>query len=507
MTWSTTTIVPKNYISDVAPSALPVDVVSSLSNVDFFAGQPRSLSSSGLIWTPVQPPRNFGFHEYSGLRRWVYGTDVASAVVYNFDGTIQANVTPVTGLTRSLYWDFDAFSGYQVFTNFLPNEAPHYLSAANSVSVLAAPLPGWVSGHSCKLIRAHRNYLIAINTLEGGVHYGSRVRWSNSAVAGSLPTSWTAAINNDAGAYDPAVPGGEIVDAAVFGDTVYLGGRGGIWTMTYIGGTYVYAFEQRSTAHGLRGYGCMVSLGDSIAVLTQSDVVQIDSSSERSLLIGKHARTMFKAIGLNTKLVYINQARQLLVLFGTGKETGYSRALVWDRDTDTWGYRVFDRVYDCVGKGLDNRSVLEQSWDALAGKYTWDTWNNRGSWDKTAFATDAYFYILGISGGVYGPGVTYNWTMTREGLPFAGGRFGRVHSLRANISGTSGQTISMRIGTSQSSGEDTTWGEQRNYTLGNDELLHCDLQRGAYMAYQISGNGSATLASVEVQYKEQGRNR
>lgn len=507
MSWNATKIVPKSFISDVGPSALPVDMASSVTNVDFFAGQPRSLSSQTSLWVPVAAPVNIGFHEYTGVRRWVWGTNVAAQAVYNFDGQTQANVTPVSGLSQSAYWDLDAFSGYQVFTNNVASQAPHYLSAGGSLATLAAPLPGWVAGQSCRLIRAHRNYLLAINTTEGGTHHGARVRWSNSAVAGSLPTSWTAAINNDAGAYDPAVPGGEIVDAAALGDTMFLGGRGGIWTMTWVGGTYVYHFEQRSIAHGLRGYGCMVSMGDSIAVLTQSDLVQLDATGERSLMIGKHARTLFKSIGANAKLLYIDQARQLLVLYGTGNQTGYSRALVCDRDSgETWGFRLLDREYQCVGKGLDNRSTIETSWASLAGKYTWDTWT-RGAWDRTAYASDAYFYVLGHPSGVYGPGSTYNWNLTRDKIPFAEGKYGRVHSLRAHIQGATGQTVTMRLGSAQTSDEPTTWGTARNYTLGNDELLHCDLQRGAYMSYELSGNGSCQVSSLELKWKQQGDNR
>lgn len=497
-----TDIMPTELVTDVAPAALAVKKASECVNVDFFAGRPRSLSQLQKIWTPLDTPKHFGFYEYGGTRRWAYG---AASGLYTFDGTNQADVTPV-GLTGSEYWDSTAFNGYGIFTNGIPPQDPVYLDAQGAYNTDAVSIPGWDPTWSCKLIRAHRNHLIAINLVEAGISHPTRVRWSESGLSGALPAGWIPAVSNDAGAYDPSVPGGEIIDAASLGDTMFLGGRGGLWTMTWTGGQYVYRFEQRSTAHGLRNVGCIVSMGDSVAVLTQTDLVQIDSTSERSLMIGRVARTLFNTIGKSAKLIYVDQSRQLIVLYGVGNETGYTRALTWDRDTDTWGMRVFSSEQTAAGKGLDNRTVLETTYDALAGKYTYDTWLNRGYYDRTAYASDAAFYVMGEPGAVNAPGGLYSWKIARNNIRLNEKGYGRVFALRAILQGAA-QTVTMRLGSTQSADESITWGEARNYTFGTDELYHHDIQRGQFISYELSGNGQCQMAGLELEWKPQGRNR
>ena len=496
-------ITPSGLIKDQPPSSLEPDKVSECANIDFFTGRPRSRSQLSSIGVPLQPPVRFGFYEYAGIRRWAWGS--ATGLVC-WDGTNQANVLPVTH-TGSAYWDTDAFNGFGLFTNGIPPQAPLSLDASQAFNTPAVPLPGWPVTWSCKLIRAHRNYLLAINTVESGISHPTRVRWSESAVAGALPAGWTPTSGNDAGAYDPSVPGGEIIDTAALGDTVFLGGRGGLWMMTYIGGTFGYRFEQRSISHGVRGPECIVSMGDSVAVLTQTDVVQIDSTSERSLAIGRVAKNLFSTIGQRAKLVYNDNARQLLVLYGVGIETGYSHVLVWDRDTDTWGTIILAAPIDDLGKGLNNSSELESTYDDLAGKYTYDTWTNRGYYDRSAYSSDNNFYLGGTAAALLTPGTEYGWMLQRTDLRPVPGNFARVFSLRAIVDGVPGQTIRMRIGSSQAIGEPVAWGAQRAYVLGTDELWHHDIQRGALISYELNGNGNCTISSLEMEWQQQGRSR
>lgn len=486
--WDVLEVQPANYETDKIPSDLPDGTVNVLKSMDFYTGTARALSNLETYFVPAAEPNALQYHENYTLRKICYFT---ASVIHQYDGTSDTDIKPASGLSGSTYWDTDAFGEWALCTNDVPGQVPH---AINMAGAKLAPIPGWTATWDCFVIRTHRNVLFAANMVEGGQSYPNRVRWSSSAITGTLPSTWTPAPGNDAGMVDLEIPGGEITDMAAVGDTMYIGGPGGVWVARWVGGAYVYQFSARSNVNGPRKHRCMVSLGDMVAVLTRDDLVIMDEQTERSIMIGRNS-SLIRSM-TDARLMYIEATRQLY-LFYTTNGTGYTHALIWDRDTNTFGERTFGKVYTATGKGMKLRPDVSPTWLELSPK-SWLQWT--GPWKQASYASP--IYMLANASGVDLPGgAAWDWLIRRDNMPGPNGENIRVRSLELEIDGIVGQQVSLRLGYTNYPGESPSWGQQRTYTLGNGPLRHDDIVKGRYISWQASGTGNARIGKVRFYYR------
>ena len=489
MGWDALEFVPSGLITDQPSANLPDQIVNTAMNVDFFTGTTRALSEVSALTVPVGAPNCLQFFENATIRKFAYGTLIGARA---WDGASDASIMPTSGLTGSVSWDMGDFGGYLVATSGNVAENPHAMLASASV---LAPLPGWVANQSCRYIESHRNVLWAADMIEGGQPYPNRVRWSASAATGGLPQTWVPLASNDAGQQDLQIPGGQIYGMCALADSMYIGGPGGIWSARWQGGAYVYQFAARTTEWGMRGRRCMVSIGDMVAVLTRNDLIIIDDSTHKSLAIGRVA-TALRNMG-EAQLLYLEAARQLYLLYGLSGEVGFSRALIWDRDTDSWGSRVFAATMTAFGKGLNLTAGAGPTWTTIAG-----AWDAAGAtpWDPVGFDTDIYLAanasLIGKPGGL-----AWNWSVSRDQISGPDGETIRVRSLEVDIDGPIGQAVQLRLGSSQFAGQSPSWGPIGNYTLGSGPLRHDNIQRGRYISWYAAGQGQARLARVRMFYR------
>lgn len=497
MTWDTLDFKLSAFNVDVTPSLLPDNTVNNITNIDFFAGYPRTLNNVASITVPTGAPLTLASYTQDDLVYTGYGTTTG---IYAWSPlNTQINITPATGLSGSDYWDSTQFGPYGIFTNGIYPEDPHGISAtATQAGTKAAPLPGWSNTWSTRLIRTHRNVLWAGNMTEGGVRMPTKVRWSTSSIANGLPSTWIPAPSNDAGSNELQFIGGEIVDMCAVGDVMYIGGTGGIWAARWVGGQYVYNFSQITSQNGPRDERCMVSLGDTAAVLTLNDLLIFDETSEFSLIVGRMTELVrsFK----KAQMVYISSIRQLYIFYQLVNETGYQHALIWDRDTNTFGRRDFDQSYSTTGAIIVPVIPPIVTWTTAAGD--WNT--NLQPWDP---AQNIFLSYVGANAqGIYSSSPTPdNWLIGKGSIPSPDGDIIRVRSLEVDITGVTPQNIGLRLGSSQSLDENITWGPTRFYPMGTKKpLRHDDLISGRYISWEVTGVGASRINGVRLYYKMKG---
>jgi hypothetical protein len=487
--WNVLEINPVDYVIDKLASTLPDSMVSGLVNMDFFAGTPRALSFFASYTVPAATPYSLQYYEGATRRKLAYGTPNG---VYEYDGITHRLISPPSGLSGALYWDTDAFGEWLVCTNDIAGEVPHCIDVTSSGKL--APLPGWISSTECMILRVHRNHLFAANMIESGISYPNRVRWSTSAIAGTLPQSWTPLASNDAGVIDLEIPGGSILDMAAVGDSLFIGGPGGIWIARYTGGAYVYSFSQRSKVNGPRSHRCMASLGDAVAILTRDDLVIMDEQSEQSIMIGRNASVIAQMV--EAQLIYIESTRELYVLYATSAG-GIQQALIWNRDTGSWGQRTFQQRYTASAKGMKVLPTPAKTWEGLT-PWTWEQWT--GPWQLPSF--DSPVYMLANQAMIAVPGgAEYNWQMTRENMMGPEGDRIRVRSIEAEIDGPAGQVVTLRLGSAEYPGQATAWGTARDYVLGAGPVRHDDIVLGKYVSWQVGGTGKARISRLKLYYR------
>jgi hypothetical protein len=492
MGWENLDLVLDAFEVDPAPSSLPAGTMSAISNVDFYTGHARALGNfvaqKAMTQAPVAMQGYF---------------DAASAYVGLFGNLMQAwtpadtlvDIAPAAGLTGAAYWDTTNFGQWCVVTNDTVGQLPHAISVTQTgTGGKLAPLPGWPATWECTLIATHRNVLWAADTIESGIAYPHRVRWSTSAPTDALPSSWTPLPSNDAGQNDLEIASSRIVDLCAVGDIMFIGGPGGVWAARWVGGAYVYTFSQINSTQGPRELRCMASMGDSAVMLTPNDIIVFDEATQKSIATGRILKliaTMFRA-----ELMYVPTTRQLIVAYSTQNETGLQHSLIWDRDSNTWGKRDFTNTpFTTIGPIIPPVVQAPLTWATTP--YTWAT--DTRTWNKSyrqeriyAGANATAIYIAGTAG--------YNWFLERANMPAPDGNDIRVRSMELDAEAPEGTQIRMRMGSSNYSGQAPTWGPIKTYTVGVDKLRHDDLQQGKYFSYQLSGEGSVRITSLRLYY-------
>lgn len=495
MAWEILQSAPNNWNLDVSPSSLPDTSVNLLQNMDFFAGVPRSLNKMQMVTVPSVAPLTLVAYSDSESSYAAYaGTTGAYAWT---PLNTHVDITPATGLTGSDYWSSTAFGKWAVLTNGEPTEAPHAISTnMTAADENLAPLPGWIPNASTKLIATHRNILWAANTTEAGVNYPTRVRWSTSSITDALPSSWVVTPANDAGQVDLQFVGGEITDLCSVGDVMYIGGPGGIWAARWVGGQFVYNFSQINGLQGPRGLRCMESMGDAAVVLTNTDLLIFDENSEQSLAIGRMSRLINRMV--TAELLYIQTTRQLYVLYSLDGETGYNHALIWDRDSNTFGSRDFQFGATTSGAIVIPPPIVPLEWDEAV--QTWEAITIPWGAPQPLAAS----YAAADANGIYVSGTEFQpWLISRTNIPSAGNDVIRLRSIEAALDGPS-QDVWLRIGISDTLGEPTLWGEEKQFNIGG-KVRNDDGMQGRYVSWQVRGFGPAKLNQVTLYYEPKGR--
>jgi hypothetical protein len=280
---------------------------------------------------------------------------------------------------------------------------------------------------------------------------------------------------------------------AAVGDVMYIGSQSGVWRARWVGGSFVYNFSQLLTQSGPRSAGCMASLGDVCAVLTLNDLLIMDESSEASIAIGRMSkllRQFNKAF-----LTYIPSTRQLYIFYQLVNETGYPHALIWDRDTNTFGQRDLSVPIDTAAAIVIPVLASPAIYDTAVGSYDEQTgfYDPLQTYTQSVCAANAD--AIWRSGPTPGP-----WSITRTMLPGSEGDAVRVRSLEVEIDTQGDQTIAIRYGVSDAPGAPITWGQQRSYPANQGIVRHDDLMTGRFISWQVSGVGTVKLNAVRLYF-------
>ena len=492
MSWDVLDIVPNAFETDSAPSSLPAGTMDTISNVDFYTGTVRALGGFTSRRAMTQAPAALqGFSDASAAYVGILGSLMQ---VWTPTNALN-NIAPTTGLTGAAYWDTTNFGSYMVCTNDTVGQLPHAISVNTAATGgKLAPLAGWPATWECTIISTHRNVLWAGDTIEAGVAYPHRVRWSVSSPTDALPGDWVPAASNDAGQNDIELASSRVVDFCAIGDTMFMGGPGGLWAARWVGGAYVYTFSQINSTQGPRGLRCMASMGDAGVMVTPNDIVVFNESEQFSIATGRILKLV--AQFFNVQIMYVPTTRQLIVAYGLQNETGLQHSLIWDRDSNTWGKRDFTNTpFTAIAPLIVPVVTTPTTW--ATAPYTWDTdiraWNLPYRQEQIYCGANATgIYTAGNSG--------YNWFMQRQGMPAPNGDQIRVRSLELNADAAEGTQVRIRIGCSGFAGDPPTWGPIKTYTVGTDKLRHDDAQQGRFFSYQLSGDALIRISGVKLYY-------
>ncbi|MCP5012290.1 MAG: hypothetical protein GY942_20115 [Aestuariibacter sp.] len=468
-------------IQDQPPWNLPKEAWSGGQNIRCQDGQIGTFAGHSTFATPTVTPYYLLPVEAGTNYYWIY-PGVAKCYVYN--GTSHTDITRASGDytgTSADRWNGAVLNGLPVLNNSIDD--PQMWSPVNTGTALA-PLTGWDTNNKCKSLRAYKNFLIALNMTESGSDYPHKLRWSNSADPGAVPSSWTPAASNDAGSNVLGETGGHIVDGIQLRDEFIIFKEDGAYGMQYTGGQFVFRFR-RINIPGMLAQGCAAEFKGGLFVVGDGDVYITDGQSHESAIDKRNRDSLFSAIDADnytsTFVTPYHAKNEIWICYPSSGANFPDTAMVWNYKDNTWSHRELPTDTTFMIPGIVTSASF--TWDTVPHS-SWADWS--GSWgartyspvaDSLVAASDNLYQM--DDGNQFG-GTDANCYVERTGLDLGAG----LHTVTNIYPMTEGEAINVYIGSQMHPNEGVSWSGPYAFDPSTDYKVDC-MVTGRYHAVKF----------------------
>lgn len=368
-------------ITDLSPYNLPLSAFSRAVNVRFDEGKVRRSPVFRTVLSSIgfNPRFTFGIIPSSGFDTALVISDdyvvkeYANGALTDRSGSISgsSDPRPFTGTTLS-----DV-----VYIN-RPDRVPVFRDPAGTNF---ADLTNWPSTYRAVSIRAFGSQLIALNITEGGNSFPNRVRFSNFALANSVPDSWDETdTTKSAGFNDLVEMDTAIVDGMSLGSNFIIYSSTDVFLMEFVGGTFLFNFRKLFTDSGLINQNCVVEVEGKHFCFDNADIYMHDGTTRKSICDERVKNFIFQ--GLNTLkknrcfLHHDPNLNEIYFCYVSGDElVGFpnaercNRAAVYNYRKDTWSFVDLPNVSSATVMNLNTVTTYSGStglpYDTTGGSY------------------------------------------------------------------------------------------------------------------------------------------
>lgn len=277
-------------ITDVSPTDLPPEAVTSARNVRFSNGRItnahvwREAIASPSGGTPV-----FTFTAERTNQPDYLGYVTSNGKVYHIlNGTAEeVSISGHVPATSTAVRTFTTLQG--VYYSNQEDRVPWYF---NSSSTDYATLTNWDTNHRCKILRGFKDYLIALNVTKSAAVYPNMVKWSNIALYDSVPDSWDPSdTTKSAGENTLAEIQTDILDGMPLRNSFIIYATDQAWNMEYTAGPEVFQFYKLFGDRGIVSANCVVEVDGMHFVLDDDDIYMHDGVSPPKSLCDKRVKS------------------------------------------------------------------------------------------------------------------------------------------------------------------------------------------------------------------------
>ena len=368
-------------ITDLSPYNLPLSAFSRAVNVRFDEGKVRRSPVFRTVLSSIgfNPRFTFGIIPSSGFDTALVISDdyvvkeYANGALTDRSGSISgsSDPRPFTGTTLS-----DV-----VYIN-RPDRVPVFRDPAGTNF---ADLTNWPSTYRAVSLRAFGSQLIALNITEGGNTFPNRVRFSNFALANSVPDSWDETdTTKSAGFNDLVEMDTAIVDGLSLGSNFIIYSSTEVFLMEFVGGTFLFNFRKLFTDSGLINQNCVVEVEGKHFCFDNADIYVHDGTTRKSICDERVKNFIFQ--GLNTlkkNRCFVHHdpnLNEIYFCYVSGDElVGFpnaercNRAAVYNYRKDTWSFVDLPNVSSATVMNLNTVTTYAGStglpYDTTGGSY------------------------------------------------------------------------------------------------------------------------------------------
>jgi hypothetical protein len=472
-------------ILDIHPQELVPNAWSQVKNFVFREGfAERAYGHVAVNGTPlVEPWHLANFLSVNG-NAWVYA---GLQKIYGIDADlIHSNITRQSAGVDVDYsgdpnskWNSTMLSGIVILNNGF--DLPQFWPGTGK----CADLTNWPTNVRCKVMRAFRNYLIALNVTKDGNNYPHLVKWSHVADPGTLPSSWDVTdTTKDAGEYDLADDQTELMDGLALGEQFIAYKRSGYYAVSFIGSPFIFRFQKISGLYGgALGTNCVTEFPGGHFVLGRGDVYVHQATAPESVIDARNRKWLFRQLDSDFQSRAFTMpspaANELWICFPQVNDETCTLALVWNWKYNTWGVRELPGVvHGCAGSVNYSQpntwETLQKGWQA--GAVTWN--QNISTLPSTntvlASPTNVKTYAIELTSAF--DGSPYEAYVSRDHIRFERPNTVKMlKEVRPIIEGPRGSTIQVYLTASYDQMTDPTVYGPYPFVIGIDQKIDCDV--------------------------------
>lgn len=478
---------------------LPLNVWSNVLNVSFKNG--KSYKAAG--YSPIfgTPPTNI-LHLAPSIEAGVlYWYEATGNKIYRTDGNTHIDFTRASGnyTADDRAWTSANLNTVVIFNNAFDKPQAKLFGADKFVD-----LANWPANTTAEVVRSYKNYLIALNTTVSGTNYPTTVKWSSPADPGQVPFTWDITdATNDAGETYLADTGGAILDGRKLRDSFIIYKEDSVYSMSYVGGVYVFSFRQLFDDIGALSKHCVAEFDGNHFVVGQGDVYVHNGVQKSSVISSQMREYLYSNIKTeaykHTFVVPDYGNTEMWICFCSNDNnvnTECDRALVWNWTDKNWSIRQLPNIRYATYGIVDPRE--SDSWNLAIG--LWDT--DALSWGESNYNPSKLKIIMCskdtnkvylVGNNTVFDNTPFQSILERDGITFGDERQMKfVSSVTPHVSGKG--TIMMYIGSQYVQDGPVTWKGPYPYELGGSQFkVDCRLT-GRYIAIRFETSSLASWA-------------
>lgn len=521
----------KASLTQSMPNQIPIAVMQRPLTESLLYGTYNPLTERGELW------------ESSGI------THTKISQIDDDGDFIDYFATPQYG------WNYTSLSNVVIFNTRLSN--PQGLSP-NKPNF--TDLPGWgvpnegstdTVDWKANRISAFKNYLICMGVWENGIEFPQRIRWSDAAYVGELPSNWYQnSETSDGGFNDLTDSLSHIIDGKPLRDSFVIYTNRDTFIMDYVGGTMVFNFRKIFSDSGILAPNCAVEFEGKHFVVSEDDIFVHNGSTRQSVATGRVKDYLMGQISSNnfdaTRVYAYPSKKEIWIAYvsdgntsdGITSERTYAcdKAAVWSWQYDTWSFTDLPFVFD-IGLGIspetDTRVWDDENFIPTVGEpkqygdYPWeqpvlpdDTWERESKMftQHVLFGASSHRCFYQIDTGPVWDRWDYITKSTnpspvvcelqRSALDFDEQELDiSYHKWWRNVypqMGGSG-TVRFYIGGSNSPNGEPTWDTWQDFDIEEDVKVDC-FSNYRYPAIKLSDSteGDWTMVGYDVEYFTEG---
>ena len=520
-------------VKDINPWQLPPNVWSNGNNVRAEHGAiVKSPGYAEVMATCPVTPYHIVQLKYGTEAYWVIAS-LESIRVYKTSNETWYDITRSTdsstyNATADEGWTSTVIGGVLVMANGF--DQPQFWALSSGVpstSTVMANLTNWSAGagstHYPLSVRAFRSFLIALNLTEGGVPIPQKVKWSTEAGIQTVPSSWDeSSATVDAGEYELADTKGAILDGLPLGDTFMIYKDDSIYSMTYVGTPFIFAFRQLSPSVGALAKNCVAEFDGGHFILGNGDVYINDGQRVKSITPHKIRDFIFGEIdGANFERSFVvadygNTEMWACFPTPTSVTNQCNKAVVWNwtnnaftiRDIPNLAHAGYGTVAD--PNSFTTWAAAVPTWSSALGTWT-QTWSQSENVLVMASPTDTKLYRN--ASGNREDDTDMTSFIERTGIAVTAQQQNdqstvkRIKAIWPKMEVTgSGNTVNVYVGTQNSTEEAVTWSDAVVFNPDTQSKVSVRKSGKLYgVKFESTGDFDWRLDGYEVELDDAGR--